>query len=188
MRRSADVAGSWYSYDKSTRVYVSFTLLRITNEFRHLDVEGLDPEIELGTGLGHFHFGMTPEEVNRLLPRPFGSVTSLPVASEFKSADVRYFWAYTAEFPEPDASNSPFEALRTFQVCWSARNSYVVFLFTQGKLVRLSARFFWDCPDREVDAYTFADNYSIPRNGADGNIAFSRQLRQATIEISISKE
>lgn len=187
VKRSADVADTWYTYDKSTRVYAYFTLVRITNEFRHLDVKGLDPEIELGTGLGPFHFGMTPDQINRLLPHPFGSVTSLPVASEFKSAEVRYFWVYTAQFPPPDAPNTPFEALRAFQGCWGGHNSYVTFLFAQNQLIRISTRFFWDCPDRQIEAEGFADSYSIPKGDGNGNIAFSRQLSQSTIEIAISE-
>jgi hypothetical protein len=188
VKRSSDVADTWYSYENARRTYTYFTLLRITNALHSLDVKGLDPESELGSGIGPFRFGMSPQDVNAKLPHPFGSVASMPVAGEFKTAEVRYFWVPTAQFPPPNTHNSPFEALRAFQPCWGARSSYMTFLFARNELFRISTRFFWDCPERVAAASSFADAYSIPNIGGSGNPEFCRVLSQASVEVSISKD
>ena len=46
-------------------------------------------------GFPPFKFGMTAAQVNALLDHPFGNVepAGLPRASEYRTGEVRYFWA-----------------------------------------------------------------------------------------------
>ena len=187
-RSSTSVADSWYTHDNSNGVYSYFTLLRVTNEFKGLNITGLDPEKELGSGIGGFSFGMTPQQVNALLPHPFGDVAALPVAGEFKTADVRYFWVNTAQFPPPDAHASSFEPMRIFQSCWESHNSYVTFLFTGNGLFRISTRFFWDCPNQITLGKDFAALYLAQDVSDNHGSLFRRVLANDSIDLSFSDQ
>ena len=143
----------------------------------------LDSEKYLGYGIGPFHFGMTPLQVNTLLPHPFGSVSSLSVAGEFKTARVVYFWVKTGEFVPPGATSSYFEPLTIFEPpCWGSGNSYVTFLFNSNQLFRISFRFFWDCPDQVERARNFASLYQTQAS-ADDPKRLQRVLTSDTIEV-----
>jgi hypothetical protein len=84
-------------------------------------------------------FGMQPEDVNALLPTPYQSMSwgSMPQATEFPG-DVRYFWVGLE-----DAG-----PLRMGSKGCTGAGSYVVFLFTNNGLFRLSYRLVPDktCP------------------------------------------
>ncbi len=88
---------------------------------------------------GGAFFGLLPQEVNALLPAPNPSIGwgTLPEASEFPS-DVRYFW-----IPFQDAGQ-----LRMGSKGCSGTGSYLVFLFSDSGLFRLSYRLVPDkaCP------------------------------------------
>ena len=142
----------------------------------------------LGVGIGPFRLGMTPEQVNNLLPQPFGSITNMPVAAEFHASEIRYFWTYTAQFPSPNARGSVFESLSPLRECWGTPSSYVTFLFSENRLVRISVRFFGDCGARDQAAKAFADSYHIPAVRREGNIWFRKVLRNTTIELRLSRE
>lgn len=144
----------------------------------------LNPGKDLGSGIGPFHFGMTPEQVNALLPNPFGNVASNPVASEFKTAEVQYFWVHTAEFISPGAQGTYFEPLTAFQPpCWNSGGSYVVFLFTSGRLFRISFRFATDCPNQVGRAQSFASSYAIQTPVGSSGTTLQRVLASDTIEV-----
>jgi hypothetical protein len=185
----AEVQDSWYSYDRTSKVYRYSILLRLANGLQTLDVRVFDPENEFGSGIGPFHFGMTPEQVNALLPHPFANLASMPVPGEYKTKEVRYFWIYTAQFPpSPDSPASAFVALRPFQSCWGGQNSYFTFLFSQGKLMRISARFYWDCASRIQDASEFAKSYSIPATANGGSGRFLKVLTQTTVDVQLGQD
>ncbi len=84
-------------------------------------------------------FGMQPEDVNALLPTPYQSLGwgVMPQATEFPG-DVRYFWVRL-----DDAG-----ALRMGSRGCTGTGSYLVFLFTNNGLFRLSYRLVPDkaCP------------------------------------------
>ena len=107
-------------------------------------------------------FGLTPGDVNSLLPDPSPGVTwnSLPAASEYPE-DVRYFWTRLAGSQDLQSAISS---------CAGA-NSYIVFLFRTRGLFRLSYRFVPDagCPDpSDAVAAIFARYLQLGRSVALG--------------------
>jgi hypothetical protein len=84
-------------------------------------------------------FGMRPEDVNTLLPMPYQSLGwgVMPQATEFPG-EVRYFWI------RPDDAGP----LRMGSKGCTGAGSYLVFLFTNNGLFRLSYRLVPDkaCP------------------------------------------
>ena len=139
-------------------------------------------------GIGPFRLGMTTEQVNNLLPRPFGDLANMPVADEFHDSEIRYFWMYTSEFLPPAAPGSFFTSLSPFQQCWASRSSYVTFLFSEDRLTRVSVRFFDDCKVRDEAAKAFADSYHLPLVRRNGNVWFRRAKSHATVELRLSRE
>ena len=126
-----------------------------------------------GNGAGSFKFGMTPEQVAPIV----GAVSStkwqeLPVADEYKGADVRYFFKYLNE-----AENVP--------RLWGGKfsqSSYICFLFYQAKLFRISLRFMNDssCPSHDqvfdhVATISYAETESLG-DGQRFNIQSSKVL------------
>lgn len=86
---------------------------------------------DLGNLTGGIVFGLSPSEVNARLPTPMPGVESaeLPFANEYPD-DVRYFWARLDTVRE----------LRSgINGCMGA-NSYIVFLFHNRALFRISWR------------------------------------------------
>jgi hypothetical protein len=144
-------------------------------------------ESDLASGIGPFHFGMTPQNINKLLPQPFASVASLPVAGEFRTAEVRYYWVHAHQFPSPASPGSGFEPFRVFEECWQAKASYVTFLFTQNQLMRISVRFFGDCANRTEDAKAFAGSYLIPAISEPGNLRFRKTFSHSTVDIRVKQ-
>ena len=130
---------------------------------------------------------MTPQ-VNALLPHPFGNVPSMAPATEFKTAEVRYFWVNTTQFPPPDSPSTAFKPFRVFQDCWGAASSYVTFLFARNELVRISLRFFGDCPTRLRNIQAFADYYSITEVPGTAGSRLRKVLTHDTIQISHSPD
>ena len=139
-------------------------------------------------GVGPFRLGMTTEQVNNLLPHPFGGLANMPVAGEFHDAEIRYFWVYTSEFASPAAPASFFASLSPFQECWAKSGSYVTFLFFEDRLTRISVRFFDDCKARDEDAKAFADSNHMPLRRRNGNVWFRRNKGNATVELRLSRE
>jgi hypothetical protein len=92
---------------------------------------------EIGNQTGGVVFGMSPSEVNAKLPVPIPGTewAELPFANEYPG-DVRYFWLRL------DATR----ALRDGIKGCAGANSYVVFLFTNSALFRISWRLL---PDKD---------------------------------------
>lgn len=149
-------------------------------------LNAFDAHKQFEAGIGPFRLGMTPTEVNSLLPQSFGGTADLPVAKEFHSSEVRYFWKYTTQFPSPAAPGSPLESLLPLQACLGSSNSYITFLFFQNQLVRISVRCFG--PNREQQAKAFADAYHLPVARSTGNIWFRKSIGHTTVEVRLSIE
>jgi hypothetical protein len=86
---------------------------------------------DLGNLTGGITFGISPYEVNAKLPTPAPGVEwgDLPFATEYPT-DVRYFWARLDAMRDLKSS---------IKGCFGG-NSYVVFLFTNHQLFRVSWR------------------------------------------------
>jgi Tfp pilus assembly protein PilF len=92
-----------------------------------------------------FRLGMSPAEVNAALNWPFTSVAwkDLPVAGEYKTSEVRYFWRKLDE-----VSDLPFSEF--YAPCSRGDNS-LVFLFDQsGGLFRISLRLWGSCSHEQI--------------------------------------
>jgi hypothetical protein len=109
-------------------------LVRTDHTERAVSLESSLDE-RFGHGFGRFRFGMSTKEVNALLDRPFGSVdpARLPVAREYTTGDVRYFWL-------PISGSSEFrDFFNLGQGCLEDRD-YLVFMFYEDSLMRISYR------------------------------------------------
>ena len=181
VRSTAVVADTCYTYEGNSRKYGYRTRYRLTKGFQIPALETL-----FGSGVGPFRFGMPLAAVNNLLLHPFNLAAPLPVADEYKPAEVPYLWVPTSELPSSQ-SGSPFEALKAFQACWVGKSSYVAFFFVRNSLTRISVRFFSDCSDRRALAQTFADSFFIPATGRMDSLGFKKVLGKSTIEIRLGR-
>ena len=117
-------------------------------------------------------FGMQPEDVNELLGTPYQSLFwgNMPQATEFPG-DVRYFWVRV-----DDAGT-----LRMGSKGCSGAGSYLVFLFTNKGLFRLSYRLVPDkaCPSvNETARDIFARYVTI-----GSRVALSVRYRTGSAEV-----
>lgn len=96
---------------------------------------------DLSALTGGIAFGMRAELVNGLLPDPTAGLgwTDLPIVKDF-TQDVRYFWIKLAGARELSGGIS---------TC-SGANSYIVFLFRERALFRISYRFLPDAACTDV--------------------------------------
>ncbi len=95
-------------------------------------------DTSFGGGFPPFKFGMTPAQVNALLDHPFGNVepTGLPRASEYRTGEVRYFWAPISDLKEFRSFYNPVSS------CLDQSLDYVVFMFHENSLMRISFRLY----------------------------------------------
>ena len=91
-----------------------------------------------GGGFPPFKFGMTAAQVNALLDHPFGNVepAGLPRASEYRTGEVRYFWAPISDLKEFRSFYDPVSS------CLNQSLDYVVFMFHENSLMRISFRLY----------------------------------------------
>ena len=101
---------------------------------------------------GGVMFGMSPEHVNALLPKPVAGITwtKLTVAGEFTD-DIRYFWLPLQAVPD----------LRVGVTSCLGSGSYVVVMFRRQGLFRLSYRLMPDpgCTSTENAARELLGRY-----------------------------
>jgi hypothetical protein len=115
-------------------------------------------------GVGKYRFGASPEEINRALPTPFGTVEwdALQPAGEYKSAEVRYFWVPLSQFVGNAGEGLPYGQLYTQCDSSKTSQSNVVFLFTRtGGLFRVSLRFYPDCANGSEVVRQVASQYGL---------------------------
>ena len=115
---------------------------------------------DLANMTGGLAFGLSPTEVNAKLPSsaPGRDWASLPSANEYPD-DIRYFWVRLDAVPE----------LRAGIGACAGVNSYVVFLFRQRGLFRMSWRLIPDksCPSTRAAAEDIYARYlAIDRTAA----------------------
>lgn len=110
---------------------------------------------EYGRGVDKFVFGMSTDEINNQLQLQFRSAnfSSLPIAGEYKTAEVRYFWQNIKNFPQ-------FPNHELFTTCDSG-SSYVCFLFDKNGLFRISLRLMNDCKVRKEVVRQVAEIYGL---------------------------
>jgi len=137
-------------------------------------------------GIGPFKLGMQFTTVNQLLPQPYGVSNwhDLPVASEYKHADVHYFWLPLSNLRQMSAF---YDALTPFHACWGGE-SYATFLFSEGKLSRISTRLYPDCSQRVDLLRQFADKYAIRPFDPNSPLAFQVTLPATTVAGYISRD
>lgn len=132
---------------------------------------------ELQDGVAGFRFGANYTTINALLDPPFpdNGYQGLQVAEEFPSKEVRYMWRRLADLRSDPAFAQYFSLLQPFAECFQSTNeSYVVFLFQDNKLIRVSSRFFDDCPTRPELFEKFVNSLGLslkmPSNTTDVTI------------------
>jgi hypothetical protein len=117
-------------------------------------------------GFGRYKFGMTTGQINAVLDHPFSTIdpSKLPRAAEYWTGEVRYFWI-------------PISALSEFRqiydpatVCLDDRMDYVVFMFHEDSLLRLSYRLYGPlhdgkCGNRRAVFPKLAEQYHLPLLG-----------------------
>jgi tetratricopeptide (TPR) repeat protein len=92
---------------------------------------------EFGQGFRRFKFGMSIAEVNSLFDPPFAlDAKTLPRAGEYVTGDVRYLWIPISK----SADFRDFYDLAT--ECLNDDLDYVVFLFHEDSLIRISYRLY----------------------------------------------
>jgi hypothetical protein len=114
-----------------------------------------------GQGYGRIRFGMSPDQVNALLQRPFGSMapSQLPRALEYRTGEVVYFWTPIVNIPE---------LLKIYPIPDSCldQSDYAVFMFHEAALMRISVRLQGParpgCPDRNLMFPTMANQFFLP--------------------------
>ena len=107
---------------------------------------------KLSDGIGELHFGMSWTEVNKKFTTSFrdSGYEDLPVAGEFKPAEVRYIWVRLSSIEGNNEFIEYLSLLEPFKSCLGeGTQSYVTFLFQNNELIRVSSRFFDDCRGRE---------------------------------------
>ena len=115
-------------------------------------------------GFGEFHFGMSPAEVNNSIRGPFegSSYMNFPVAQEFKKNEVRYFWTRLSQIQNSEGVMRYISLLSPFKSCMQdGAQSYVTFLFSNEKLIRISSRSLSDCSGREALFQDFVHSLGV---------------------------
>jgi hypothetical protein len=138
---------------------------------RDQPVQILGPS-DLANLTGGIVFGLSPAEVNAKLPSPTPGVEwiDLPFAPEYPD-EVRYFWVRLDAVREPRAG---------IEACAGA-NSYIVFLFRDRGLFRVSWRLLPDsqCPSTRAAAEDIYARYLA----IDGTAALTSHYRAGKAEV-----
>lgn len=126
---------------------------------------------DLANLTGGIVFGLSPAEVNAKLPTPTPGVewANLPFATEYPD-EVRYFWVRL------DAVREPRDVINA---CVGA-NSYIVFLFRDRGLFRISWRLLPDndCPSTRAAAESIYARYLA----IDGTVALAAHYHAGKAE------
>lgn len=140
--------------------------------------DGVDKRF--GEGFGRFKFGMSVAQVNALLDHPFGNVdrAHLPIAREYWTGEVRYFWVFVANAAD-------FRSVYDLSRACLKEMDYVVFMFHEDSLMRISYRLYGSpqvgCRDRNQLFPALAEQYQIPLLGTPK----SWRLRWETGHVSL---
>ncbi|GLS17005.1 hypothetical protein GCM10007874_00200 [Labrys miyagiensis] len=133
-------------------------------------VQAIDDEFS--NGIGKFHFGMTPVQVNALLSEPFGDIqnmsSDLPDGAEYEGNT--YIWKYLRDEPEL--------ALPEFKDTCTFNSAFVVFLFSESGLIKIGYHAMQTpdaCPSRSSLVDSFASRFGLIATGSNSYRGFSYQ-------------
>jgi hypothetical protein len=107
---------------------------------------------------------MSWTDVNGRFPIRFGDTKyeSLPIAGEFAPTEVHYIWVRLSALQGSEEFSEYLSTLEPFATCMqNGAQSYVTFLFQNNELIRISSRFFDDCPDRQALFVKFIDSLGL---------------------------
>jgi tetratricopeptide (TPR) repeat protein len=130
-----------------------------------------------GLGIGNFHFGMTPTEINALLKNPYQLTDDdSKLAGDDGFWHMRYFFRWLSDEPDFQPFSFLSECLR--------KSGYVVFQFHEHRLLRITVRFLVDrgaCPARDNAVDTFAAEFGLNATGA----ANERRIKYETDNVAL---
>jgi hypothetical protein len=133
-------------------------------------------------GYGRFKFGMSSAQVNGLLDHPFATIdpSQLPRAAEYWTGDVRYFWTPVAELTDFRDFYPPIAS------CLDNRLDYVVFMFHENSLMRISYRVLGpihngSCGDRRAFLPHLAERFHMPLLGTPKQWRLHWETQRASI-------
>ena len=135
---------------------------------------------EFGQGFRRFKFGMSTAEVNSLFDRPFAlDPKTLPRAGEYLTGDVRYLWI-------PISRSSDFRDFYDLAVeCLNDDLDYVVFLFHEDLLIRISYRLYGqakpECRERRGLFPELAGRHQMPLLGTPKQWRLQWDTKQMSI-------
>ena len=146
--------------------------------------ESLEAAIDktFAKGFGRFTFGMSQAQVNAVLDHPFSAIdpSALPRAGEYWTGEVRYFWL-------PVSALADFRSLYDpVAPCLDNRLDYVVFMFHEDSLMRLSYRLYGpsggpDCGDRKKLFPDLASRFHMPLLGTPKQWRLHWETRHASV-------
>ena len=134
---------------------------------------------DFSQGVGPYRFGMTIQDLNRLLkpPYPEDTLKTLARAWEYHVAEVRYFWRWLRELPD-------FNVFAKNSACLTVE-SYGLFMFHDERLFHIAFRILNNdkkCLAREHFLDDFAGRYGLAVFGSNTE----RQIRYKDSNITIS--
>jgi tetratricopeptide (TPR) repeat protein len=134
---------------------------------------------DFSLGIGPYRFGMTIQDVNRLLQPPYAedALKQLPRAWEYHSSKVIYFWRWLRELPD-------FNVFAKDAACLAAE-SYGLFMFHDERLFRIVIRILNNdnkCVARQQFIDDFAAKYGLTVLGSNEE----RRIRYKDSKLAIS--
>jgi hypothetical protein len=135
---------------------------------------------EFGQGFRRFKFGMSTAEVNGLFDRPFAlDAKTLPRAGEYLTGDVRYLWIPISK------SSDFFDFYDLATECLNDDLDYVVFLFHEDSLIRISYRLYGPakpgCRERRGLFPELAGRHGMPLLGTPKRWRLQWDTKQVSI-------
>jgi tetratricopeptide (TPR) repeat protein len=124
-----------------------------------------------GKGFAQFKFGMPVRDVNRLSGSPLPDVDhpELGRAYEYVTDEVTYFWVPIRDLPEFQVFYNNPTCLVNNITSRTDLPDYVVFMFHENALVRISVRLYGNprenCPSRNLLFPVLAKQYGMPLSG-----------------------
>ncbi len=148
-----------------------------------------DIDANFAQGFGRFKFGMSTAQVNALLDHRFGTIVpaQLPRAAEYRTGEVHYFWVAVADLPEFRNFYAPVAS------CLNASMDYVVFMFDEDSLMRISFRLYGppgdgNCGPRKGLFPDLAERFHMPLLGTPKQWRLGWETSRASVIGTTFKE
>jgi tetratricopeptide (TPR) repeat protein len=145
-------------------------------------------------GVGRFKFGTSPAEVNTLAGSSLTNqqLSGLPRAYEYTTGEVRYFWMPLANFAEFRDFYENTSCLVSHNPYPNDLPDYVVFMFHENALMRISVRLYGNaragCPDRRELFQRLAAQYQMPLFGTHKQWRIDWETRRSHVVGTTSNE